>query len=70
MALTTCVIVPTINNPKELSIALDGLLMQNKKIDHIVVVGPKDDPGRLVQNLKIYVLLMIKVQGTGLMHVM
>ena len=52
MALTTCVIVPTINNPKELSIALDGLLMQNKKIDHIVVVGPKDDPGRLVTESK------------------
>lgn len=52
MALTTCVIVPTINNPKELSIVLDGLLMQNKKIDHIVVVGPKDDPGRLITESK------------------
>ena len=52
MALTTCVIVPTINNPKELSIVLDGLLTQNKKIDHIVVVGPKDDPGRLITESK------------------
>jgi GT2 family glycosyltransferase len=52
MTHTTCVIVPSVNNPEELSIALDGLLLQDKKIDEIVVVGPSNDPGRLIAEKK------------------
>ncbi len=48
MKSTTCVIIPSVNNPVELGVVLDGLLNQTMKIDEIVVVGPKNDPGQSI----------------------
>ena len=41
-----CVIVPTVGNPEELAVALDGLGNQTFADVEIVVVGPERDPGR------------------------
>tara|TARA_B100000287_G_scaffold434661_1_gene499776 strand:+ start:3393 stop:4475 length:1083 start_codon:yes stop_codon:yes gene_type:complete len=45
-----CVIVPTVNNHEELSVALEGLTNQTYSDSEIVVVGPDGDRGRSVAN--------------------
>jgi len=48
MTASVCVIVPTVNNPEELAVVLDGLLNQTFMNYEIVVVGPDGDSGRAV----------------------
>jgi len=43
-----CVIIPTVENSDELEIVLDGLLSQTYQDLEVVVVGPENDPGRLI----------------------
>ena len=40
-------IIPTVRNSDELAIALDGLANQTYDDMEIVVVGPRDDKGRI-----------------------
>ena len=45
--IRVCVIIPTVRNSNELAIALDGLANQTYDDMEVVVVGPKDDKGRV-----------------------
>ena len=45
--IRVCVIIPTVRNSSELAIALDGLANQTYDDMEVVVVGPKDDKGRV-----------------------
>tara|TARA_B100000945_G_scaffold208999_1_gene168180 strand:- start:1012 stop:2103 length:1092 start_codon:yes stop_codon:yes gene_type:complete len=47
-----CVIIPTVENPEELEIVIDGLLNQTYQDLEVVIVGPEDDPGRRVAKRK------------------
>ena len=54
--MRVCVIIPSLRNPEELDIALGGLDNQTWPIDgdgtlDVVVVGPSDDPGKVVAEL-------------------
>ena len=46
MPSKVCVIVPTVGNPEELGVVLDGLASQSFSDMEVVVVGPGGDPGR------------------------
>ena len=47
MSRSVCVIIPSVGNPDELGIVLDGLQAQDYLgILEVVVVGPANDPGR------------------------
>jgi len=48
MTPRVCIIVPTVNNHEELSVALSGLINQTYSNSEIVVVGPSSDKGRSV----------------------
>ena len=47
MSRSVCVIIPSVGNPDELGIVLDGLQAQDYLgLLEVVVVGPANDPGR------------------------
>ncbi len=48
MPSRVCVIIPTVNNPDELAVSLEGLANQTYGDMEVVVVGSKEDPGRIV----------------------
>ena len=52
MGGSVCVIVPSVGNATELGIAIDGLLAQTYSSTCIVVVGPRNDPGRGISEVK------------------
>ena len=46
MGRSVCVIIPSVGNPNELGIALDGLMAQTYYGPlEVIVVGPSGDPG-------------------------
>ena len=46
MGRSVCVIIPSVGNPDELGIALDGLMAQTYYGPlEVIVVGPSGDPG-------------------------
>jgi len=50
---SVCVIIPSVRNPEELEIALDGLSNQTYSGSlEIIVVGPSNDPGKSVAESK------------------
>ena len=48
MSSSACVIVPTVNNPRELAVTLECLIEQDYPNLEIIVVGPGDDSGKSV----------------------
>jgi len=52
MGGSVCVIIPSVGNPIELGVAIDGLQVQTYSDIAIVVVGPESDPGKEVSDLK------------------
>ena len=50
---SVCVIIPSVRNPEELEIALNGLSNQTYSGSlEIIVVGPSNDPGKSVAESK------------------
>ena len=47
MPSRVCVIIPTVRNSDELGITLDGLANQTYDDMEVVVVGPRDDKGKV-----------------------